>query len=383
MDQYKKVLVPAGIVLGGIALAVAMVFSGGAAEKGAPVIKPMLVETIVPAPEDTPIPVRGTGVVTAAQQVALIPQVTGAIVEVDSRLMPGGRFAAGETIARVDPRDYQALLDQATSQAQRAELELALEKGRSEVAAREWELIKADGTTPTDLALRKPQYALAEQNVVAARGALTRAQLNVQRTRLKAPFNAVVVSENIDLGQVIGPGSVAVNLVGTDQLWVSVALPMSEVDVLQFRERDGTGSAARVVQRLSDGRVLEHTGQALQLGGALDPQTRLAVITVGIDRPFELTDAPVPLLPGAYVEVIFEGLIASQVVRAPRSALRDGDALWVNADGKLAKREVTISGGDSDSVLVSSGLQPGDEIIVSALSLPVEGTPLTVAGAEQ
>ena len=380
MKLNPRQLLPVGILAGGVAIAGLLIASGGSAQKAAPDIKPLLVQTISPQLQDLPIPVRGTGVVTPAKQVAVVPQVAGKIVETSPKLMPGGRFKTGEVIAKIDARDYLAARDAAQSQAQRAELELALERGRGEVAEREWTLIGEAGSTPTDLALRKPQYALAEQNLVAAKGALTQASLNVQRTRLTAPFNAVVVSENIDIGQVVGPGSTAATLVGTDQLWVTVSLPISEVDVLQFGE---DGSAARVIQRLSDGRTVEHEGRALQLGGALDPATRLAQVTVGIDRPYDPEKSALPLLPGAYVEVIFEGLVASQVSRIPRAALYGGDTVWVTQDGTLARRTVEVAGGDGEAVLVSNGLKSGDAIITTALSLPVAGTPVETAESSE
>jgi len=379
----RKKLLPVGILLGGVAIAALMIASGGDAEKGSPEVKALPISTQTVQAEDLPVPVRGTGVVTAAQQVALVPQVSGKIVETDPRLMPGARFLAGETLASIDSRDYQAMLDQARSNTQRAELELALETGRGEVAEREWEMLNQDGSQPTELALRAPHLALAEQNVIAARGALTQAKLNMQRTRLTAPFNAVVVAESIDLGQVVGPSSVVATLVGTDQLWVTVSLPMSEVDALQFQSADEPGSRATVLHRLAGGRIVEHIGEALQLGGALDPQTRLAQVTVAVVNPFDTSEGQTPLLPGAYVEVVFDGLVANQVIRVPRSALYNGDQVWVNDAGKLAARTVQITGGDALSVLVEDGLLPGDEIVVSALSLPIEGMPVNVVGGDQ
>jgi len=379
----RKKLLPVAIVAGGVAVASLMIASGGSAEKGSPEIKALPVSTVTLQAEDLPIPVRGTGVVKAAQQVSLVPQVSGKVVETDPRLMPGARFDANEVLAQIDDRDYRAMLAQAQSNTQRAELELALETGRTEVAAREWDMLNQDGSEPTDLALRKPQLALAEQNLVAARGALTQAKLNMQRTRLTAPFNAVVVSENVDLGQVVGPGTVVATLVGTDALWVNVSLPMANVDVLQFASRDGQGSSARILHRLAGERIVEHQGEALQLGGALDPQTRLAQVTVAVTNPFDTSDGQTPLLPGSYVEVIFDGLVANQVMRVPRSALYDGERVWINDGGKLAVRTVAITGGDTDTVLVADGLRPGDELIVSALSLPIEGLPITILGGDQ
>ena len=368
---------PRGILAAGFVVAGLLFVSGGSAQKAVPGAASSGSDHRS-QPEISPSPCAAR-CRDPSQQVALMPQVAGKIVETSPKLMPGGRFEAGEVIARIDPRDYTAARDAAQSQAQRAELELALERGRGEVAEREWEMIAEEGAAPTDLALRKPQYALAEQNVLAARGALKQAQLNVQRTRLTAPFNAVVVAENIDVGQVVGPASTAAMLVGTDQLWVTVSLPISEVDVLQFGD---DGSSAKVIQRLSDGRTVEHAGRALQLG---EPRSRhpTAQVTVGIDRPYDPEQSALPLLPGAYVEVIFEGLVASQVLRIPRAAVYGGDTVWVTDDGKLASRLVEIAGGDEEAVLVSSGLQAGDAIITTSLSLPVEGMPVETAEVAQ
>ena len=383
MTLKKKVITPIAIVFGGLLLAAGMIASKGQAEKTGSTAKPILVDIIPVEKADLPIPVRGTGTVVPAQQVAVIPQVGGKIVSTDPRLLPGGRFEAGEVIARIESRDYRASLEQAQSNAQRAELELALESGRSQVAVREWSLLNADSSGASDLAMRKPQLALAEQSVIAARSALSSAKLNLDRTRLTVPFNAVVVSENIDLGQVVGPGAAVANLVGTDQLWVNVSLPLGELDVLQLRARDGTGSKARVIHRLSQARQIEYEGVALQLGGALDSATRQAQITVAIDNPFDQEGVRLPLLPGAYVEVIFEGLVATEVVQVPRSAVYDGDTVWVNAGGLLTPRQVHITGGDKDTVLIDEGLVDGDEIIVSALSLPLAGLPVVVNGSAQ
>ena len=80
--------------------------------------------------------------------------------------------------------------------------------------------------------------------------------------------------------------------------------------------------------------------------------------------------------------VIFEGMTASQVVRLPRESVYSGDTVWVTADGLLAKRTVKIAGSDSTTVLVSSGLMPGDAVVTTSLSLPVEGTSVSVIGGQ-
>ena len=105
MNIDKTALRPLLILLGGVSLAGALIASSGEAEKTAVERPPLLVTASAIEQSNMPIPVRGTGTVVAAQQVMLVPQVGGKIIETDARLMPGGRFSAGETLARIEPRD--------------------------------------------------------------------------------------------------------------------------------------------------------------------------------------------------------------------------------------------------------------------------------------
>ena len=376
-----RVVVPVVVVLLGAACAGAMVAFNPSAERKAPAPKVATVEVLEATPSDQVAVVQATGAVQPARQVTLVPEVQGKVVEVHPSLRPGGRIAEGEVVARVDPRDYRILVAQEEARVKQAEVEYQLELGRQGIARREWELL-GDGRPPGEvpLALRQPQLVAAEHALESAKSSLQRAQLNLSRTALRAPFDAVVTAENVDVGQVVGAQSQVATLVGTDELWVKVSVPLEQVAALQVpgADGDGDGSPARITQRLPDGSVVEREGRLLQVFGELDAQTRTASLLVGVDRP--MAGPGLPLLSGAYVQVELRGRVLPGTFRVPRIALDNGDEVWVVEDGKLAKRSVRIGWRDDTDVVVTGGLSAGDQVVTSPLALALEGMSVRTDG---
>jgi multidrug resistance efflux pump len=109
-------------------------------------------------------------------------------------------------------------------------VELELEKGRGDVAQREWQILRSDSDANlAPLALRSPQLVAAKQSLAGAQANLKQAELALSRTHFTAPFNALVLDESIEVGQVVAPGAPLATLIGTDRFWVSVSLPVDEL----------------------------------------------------------------------------------------------------------------------------------------------------------
>ncbi len=256
--------------------------------------------------------IRATGTVEGDKQVSLSALVSGEVVFVSDKLVPGGRFARGNTLLKVDPRDYELAVAQERSRVQQAELEVTLEAERGATAKREWALLgggKDESEAP--LALRGPQLANTQRALEAARSGLERAQLNLERATLTAPFNAMVLSETVEVGQVLNPGAPIVTLVGTDRFRVKLSVPVEELAHIAIPGINGAaGSSAFVVQDLGAGQRIERTGRVV----------------------------------------------------------------WtVTADDKLARRAVEVAWQDGATAYVVSGLQSGERIVTTPLSLPIEG----------
>ncbi len=374
-----RFLVPAGITGIGLVVAVTLVVAAPSAERSEPASPVAAVEVLEVSPSAIPSLVEATGLVVPAREVPITPEVSGTVVDLSGDLIPGGRLVRGQVLARIDRREYELAVDQERSRVRQAELELELEQGRGAVAAREWALLGTGREgDEASLVLRKPQLDTAEQSLQAARSGLERAELSLERTVLRAPFNSLVVEESIEVGQRVGPTAPVARLIGTDEVWVRVSIPLERLAVLGIpgygAER---GSPARVIQDLGGGEPAARAGEVIQLLGELDPETRTAQVLISVDDPFG--GGGVPLLPGAFVNVTLEGAILEPVFEVPRQALVDGDAVWLaDGDDRLARREIEVGWRTERSLYVTSGLFPGDRIVTTPLSLPVEGMALSV-----
>ncbi|WP_373044023.1 efflux RND transporter periplasmic adaptor subunit [Vulgatibacter sp.] len=380
MKKPLRILLPILVVAVGVVFAVVLIKTKPAAsrERPAPIAPP--VDVVEARPSPRPIQVAARGNVQAAQRVILAPELSGRIVHVAPALVPGGRVKKGDVLARIDPRDYRLAIAQQQDALRRAELELELEQGRVDIAAREWEMLgKTKSPEQAALALRKPHLAAAKQAVEAARSALQRARIALERTEIRAPFNAMVVEESAEEGRVVSPGTQIATLVGTDRFWVEVSVPLEQLSVLQIPGFNGDeGSPATVRQQLGVSAPAERTGAILQLQPELDPQTRTAKLLVGIDDPLGVKDGQLPLLVGSFVEVAFTGRVVEQAIALPRTSISDGDKVWVVSDeNKLVRRTVRIAWRAENDVVVTGGLEAGERVVVSPLSLPIEGMPVT------
>jgi hypothetical protein len=225
---------------------------------------------------------------------------------------------------------------------------------------------------------------------------LSRARLAVGKTVLKAPFNAYVIDENIDKGQVVAPMSPVATLVGTDKFWVQVSLPVDKLGWIRIPGVRGVeaddGSVATITLK-SGLEVIQRRGRIIRLRSDLDPVARMARVVVEIDDPLGLKkqtevvtegarpDNGLPLFIGAYVSVEIDGRMVEGVVEVPRKAIRDGDTVYViTEDNKLAVKKVEIVWRTRETVLVSAGIADGDRVVVSPLAAPVDGMKLQVSG---
>ncbi len=375
--SFFKFVIPILILAAGVGVARVLFLSKKSPPKKPPEALVTSVEFVEVAAGAPAARVEATGTVEGDRQVSLSALVSGEVVSTSDDLVPGGRFRQGQTILRVDPRDYELAVSQESSRVQQAQLEVTLERQRGETAEREWALLGGGrDASEAPLALRGPQLQTAERALEAARSGLQRAELNLERATLRAPFNAMVLMESAERGQVLSPGAPVVTLVGTDRFRVKVSVPVEQLAHVAIPGINGDdGSVARVVQDLGGGEIIEREGRISRLAGQLDPQTRTAELYITIDDP--LAGDGLPLLPGAFVRVDIEGLPVDGAIAVPRDALVDGGTLWLVGDGDvLVRREVRVGWQDGASVLVTEGLDSGERVVVTPLSLPVEGAPV-------
>ena len=382
MSQSKlKIVLPIVVVVAGIAAA-ALIAS---ARKTPPrVDRPPLGPLVEVTPvdvTDVPVTVTGHGEVVARVAVDLIPQVAGQVVRTHRSLVAGGFFKAGEVLVAIDPRDYDLAVERAQAAVARAKVTLEREQAEAEVAREEWDGLHP-GEKPTGLVIREPQIRQAEAEYAAAEADLAVARLNLERTRISLPFDGVVVSESVDVGQFVGNGSRLATVYGTDVVEVRVPLDSRELAWFDIPSHRGDPGASAEVSASFGGTRSTWEGRVTRMEAQVDQTSRMVHVVIEVSDPYETSDGRPALLPGSFVDIRISGRTLHDVVSVPRHAIHDGGRVWVFDDGKLDVRDVEIVREDRQQTLITSGLEDGDLVIVSALDAVTDGMTIRRADAE-
>ena len=317
------------------------------------------------------------GSVEASRDIELSPRVAGEIVAMAPSFELGGVVERGATLVTIDPADYRNALAMRESELREAEAALVIEQGRRTVAEREFAVL---GETIAEenraLVLREPQIESAKARVDAASAAVTQAELHLRRTTVRAPFDAQVLTRDVDLGSQVGPGDRLARLVGIDQAWVIATVPMRTLPWLRFEDQGDAGSRVQVRDRTAWEPGVFRQGRLTRLIGTVDDRTRLARVLVTVDDPLaRATDAP-PFLLGTVVEVRIEGRVLENVVRLDRELVREGDTVWVFNHGKLEIRPVRVTFRDAEYAYIAEGLAGGERIVTTNLATVSDGIEL-------
>ena len=347
------------------------------AEKVVPVVDIMKVN-----PDRIIAKIRAMGTVQPNREVEIKSQVAGTVIQVAPAFVQGGLIRKGQTMVRIDPADYTLAVNKAQSALAQAQADFEIEKGQQQIAKEELKLMatmSVNEIPETSLVLRKPQLEQARAAVASAQSDLDAARLDLERTRITAPFHALVLSKQVDKGAMTAVQGTLATLVDVTRYQVEVQVPLDRLDRIRVHETHGSPVRIRSLYagREWDGRVVRTTGTVTE-------QSRMAGVIIQVDDPLGLGPAkgrPAMLLDD-HVEAIIEGQAFDNVFSLPRTLVREGSTLWIYNDGRLEIRKVAPVWIENDRVFIRSGLSPGDFVISSDLPTPVSGMALTLASQE-
>lgn len=373
------------IIAAGAGAYIVIVRSAPKATKRPPVKLAPLVTVQKVYPRSQAVTIHVMGSVVPARELRLKSRVAGQVVYLHPEFAAGGIVRQNDSVVRIDDRDYKLIVAQKQSGVADASFNLKLELGRQDVARREWKLLNGDSQASeagSALALRKPHLKKSQSDLKAARAELDAALLQLARTDIRAPFNAIIRATHVEMGSQVAAQENLATLVGTDEYWVQASVPVDRLQWIKIPDsRRHKGAPARITYHGDAVR----SGRVTRLLGDLESQGRMARLIVAIHDPLGLqgNDKSLPaMLIGEYVRVQIEGRRVESAYRIPRTALRNNTHLWVaGQDDRLRVLPVAIIWRDTQTVLVREGLQPGDRVIVSDLSTPVPGMTVKVTEA--
>ncbi|WDD99540.1 efflux RND transporter periplasmic adaptor subunit [Thalassomonas actiniarum] len=376
MTRKKQIIIPIGILLAGVGL-----MAGLSNMKKPPEEKPEVDTTPIVAVEDinvTPLTleVASYGIVQPKYETELVAQVSGQIVELSEAFLRGGQVKKDQLLARIDPSDYEAALIDAQATMASARSALETERAQGKVAEQEWKRIT--DSSPTELSLRKPQLAQELARVKAAQAAVLRAKRNLERTEIRAPYDAMIDSRNIGLGSFVGVGTQVGKVLGTDT--AEVRLPVAD-NQLQFLA--GQGVHAKVILNgVFAGQERQWPATIARSEGVVDNKSRMSYLVAEINDPYALTGNSEPLRFGAYVNASIQGIEIAHAAIVPRYLVNEGRVAILDNESLLRYVDLEIARQDGANVVVSNGLKQGDRLIVSALDFPVDGMKLALGDEE-
>lgn len=387
MKWYHIFAMVGGVLLVAILLSVVLVvFGPKPEEKAADPLTPS-VEYVVAKATPHRLSVRTQGVVTASTETALIPEVSGRIVEVSPRFDAGGFFEDGDMLLRIDDTAHVAALAEAEVRLAAARLALAQEEAASEQVEQDWR--ELDRGRPSPLALREPQRAQAQAEIAAAEAAVAVARRNLDRTVVRAPFAGRVRETMVDLGEVVTANSSQLaSIYGVDVAEIRLPLTLREVGLLDLPESyRGEGDVAGPTVALEGdygGERFEWEGTIERVEGVIDQRTRLVYAVAVVPDPYrrdDREDERPPLKVGLFVEAVITGRQLESAFVVPRAVMVGEDELYViDEENRLRKRRVEIAHADSNNVVIVGGLSEGERINRTPIDFFIEGMSVDLVG---
>lgn len=392
--MFRKALIvsiPALLIAGSMTTCGVLVAMRDAPEKADEGPKPRLVVTEEIVPSTVRVTVASQGNVTPRTQTSLVSEVSGVVDSVAEAFVAGGFFRKGDVLLQIDPSDYEAAVKRSEAQLAAARAALAQEEARAEQARKDWSSLDRPGE-PSPLVLREPYVDEARADVKAAEADLARARRDLERTRIRAPYDGLVREKAVDVGQYVSVGTRLGETFAVD--YAEVRLPLS-AEQLELVELPGEGTAApdsagpRVILTSSArGEGQSWEARIVRSEGVVDPESRVVYLVARIQDPYRRQpsdrDNPRPLEIGTFVEAEIEGRELVNVYPVPRAALTpDDEVLLVDRESRLRIRPVTVVWADRDLAYVRGELTSPERAVTSALEAPVDGMTVRLEGAVQ
>ena len=387
MRKFFKYILPLALIVLSIVTVMAMiaVAQGKRPERKDTGNQALVVEAIPARMETLNFAVVSQGPVEPRTETTLVAEVSGQIVSVSSNFIAGGFFRKGETLLQIDPSDYETALMSAQAGLAARKAQLADRKARSEQALKDWNNLGREGE-PSDLVLRKPQLAEAEAAVQAAEAELRRAERNLERTRIKVPYDGLIRNKLVDVGQFVSPGTPLGVTFAVDYAEIRLPLSSNDMSYLDLPSATRLDRAHRVPVTLTsdttDG-MQSWQAEIVRTEGVVDSRSRVIYAVAEVVDPYGVlgTSTQSELKMGTFVRAEIQGLRAENVVVLPRSVLQNDDTILVaNSDRELEIRSVEILRAEPRSVYISSGVENNELVVTTSLDAPIPGTKLAIVG---
>jgi RND family efflux transporter MFP subunit len=389
--QRKQLLLPIVIVIIS-SLAVWYIFNNkpSADRNDKPPIQKLRTEVIKPIAENYTVWVPSYGMVQPKTKSLVISQVSGQVVEVSDKFRDGAFFEKGDVLLIVDDADYQAQLTIAQAELKQNEFSYADEKARSKLAIQDW-YNQGNKKAPPSLVARTPQLNSTLSSLEASQAKVIQAQLNLNRTRITAPFAGRVLNLEVNVGQVVNNGTTLGSIYAVDSAEIRLPVMQTHLSHLNLPEtyRDTNSDsqdqsiAVKIIAEIGN-KSYSWNGIIARVEGTIDAQTRQLYIVAEVKDPYKFRgDGTPPLKIGQFVTALIQGEEIENSVVLPRTSVTPSGNINVIENGILNRLSINPVWKDSENIIIYNEFNSNQTISVTPLGDVVSGTMVEVYSKNQ
>ncbi|UTW44529.1 efflux RND transporter periplasmic adaptor subunit [bacterium SCSIO 12696] len=362
-------------ILAAFAAATSALFLYGPKPKERPAVSaaPQALPVVYAQPKSRYAIVTSQGTVRPKWQVDLVAEASGRVISMSDQFVSGGFFRAADELLKVEPLEYEVALARSEARLAQAQQVLSQERGQARLAQREWQ--ELGSSEANDLFLRKPQIAAAEAEVKVALAELDQARVNLQRTRLTAPFSGRLLEANVQVGDRVAIGTAVGKAFSTDVMEVPLPLTSSQLALVDLPLHAGASMDIPVAFAVEVGGTT-HTwhGNIVRTEASFDTQSRVVNAVAEVRDAYQKReDGAPPFAPGLFARAEITGRPFDDAIELPRSAIYERtNVLALDDNNRLQVMPVNVLQSASETVLVR-GVSPGTAILLERPSLLVRG----------
>ncbi|MDF1859311.1 MAG: efflux RND transporter periplasmic adaptor subunit [Verrucomicrobiales bacterium] len=314
--------------------------------------------------------IASQGIVEASRRSILAAEVGGKVTETAEHFDPGHRLKDGDFLLKLDPTDYLAAVAQAEATLADAEATLESEKARADQAIRDWKKMGRGGE-PTDLARRGPQLRSAEAKVASSVAALVKAQKDLERTTVRAPYESVIASTSAEVGTYLSPGTPVAEIFETAPYEVRLPLSIDEVQFLKHGS-DGKPTGTVKIEAKAGGQRSTWTASIIRTEGEIDRSSRSVYVVAEVKAKSDNGSAT--LQPGQFIKAGIPGKEIPHLAAIPFSSFLDLERISIIDDQDLLRfRTTDVVFREGETVFISGGPEEGERLCLTELSRMIQG----------
>jgi len=367
-----KIILPIATLLIATAIFLVLHYTRPAPELREPDAVVVPVEYVVAEKQEVLLSVTSHGVLKPVLESTIAAEVSGIILETSPQLLGGSFVERGEILLQLDPTNYEVAL--AEAEAGLLSARTSLEQTRADAEQAVLDLKDVGVEEPTALARREPQLLQAQAAMESAEASLLLARKNLERTRIKAPYDGQIREVLVQKGDVLtGMGSPVAVMYGTR--WSEIRLPLSRFDLERLNLPDTPATVQAPPDKKPRVRFYfqyredapYRTGWIDRMEGTVDPVSRLRYAVARVEYPLFPKNPDEPSLPfGSFLIAKIDGLALKNAFVIPESALLDRNRVRIiDEQDQLREAQVEVVQRQNGTAVISRGLEPGDRICLT------------------